>query len=118
MTVAAIATSHAREQIGVKLRRVGHTHGVPVGGIGHWCPGCGIMHVFAVTEWDGNTREPTFSVEKNLAWGNARDPKWRWGGGRCRYTIRTGVIAFASDCTHKLAGQNAPLPELPGHLRD
>lgn len=110
-------------QIGKYVRRVGQAHGRAAEGIGHWCPGCGVMHVFADDaadlrgkqwEWHG-VDAPTFSVERDITWRG-------FGGtvaaGRCHYAIRDGMISFFPDCTHALAGRHVPLPELPGHLRD
>ena len=109
-------------QIGTKLLRLGAREAYP-GGIGHWCPGCGIMHAFRTdltgdkrAIWDGNAAAPSFEPENNIVWGDRRDPKWPFGGGRCRYALIDGTIVFDSECTHELAGQRVSLPDLPGHL--
>lgn len=105
--------------IGTKLRRVGHDFGRPPGSIGHWCPACGVMHAFPESEWNGNSLAPSFTTLANIAWGGEVKPQFKaFGGGRCHYALRAGVLAFFADCTHELAGQSVPLPELPGHLRD
>lgn len=112
-------------QIGTKLLRLGAREAYPDGWIGHWCPACGIIHAFptglpnragVVAKWDGNKTAPSFSPANDVAWGNARNPKWPYGGGRCSYQIADGIITFASESTHALAGQMIPLPDLPGHL--
>jgi hypothetical protein len=36
----------------------------------------------------------------------------------CHTFITDGMVQFLGDCTHGLAGQTLPLPELPEHLRD
>ncbi len=40
--------------------------------------------------------------------------KHEWGNGKvCHYTLTAGMLTFAPDSTHALAGQTVPLPELP-----
>ena len=108
--------------IGKKLIRLGNREGFPEGVmIGHYCPACGVTHAFSMAApngatWDGDKEAPSFSPGNDIAWGNVLNPKWPFGGGRCRYELRVGVIEFAADCTHSLAGQKVPLPDLPGHL--
>jgi hypothetical protein len=115
-------------QLGPKLRRVGADFGYPAGGLGHWCPGCGIMHVIVVDEpivdgngheWDGDTTAPTILPDVDIKWGDQVNPRFNgYGGGRCHYILVAGVIEFMVDCTHAMKGKRVPLPDLPGHLRD
>jgi hypothetical protein len=105
-------------QIGKKLLRLGPTEGYPDGGVGHWCPGCGIMHAFSteapnrngtVALWDGDKAAPSFEPGNSFA--------WRWPKpGLCAYAVVGGKITFAPGSTHLLAGRTVPLPDLPGHL--
>lgn len=89
-----------------------------------WCPGCAES-----ADWGGLHRMP---VEA----GPAHDggPVWEWNGDlerpttdpsilvtgdragvktRCHSYLRDGVWEFLDDCTHPLAGQRVPLPDLP-----
>lgn len=50
--------------------------------------------------WNGDAERPTFT------------PALRHGV-RCHYTLKDGVLQFAPDCDHALAGQSVPLPDLP-----
>lgn len=93
------------------------------GGFGHWCPGCGEMHVIHVdrpnssgARWtfDGNVTAPTFAPSINIS---AHDPEGEIPDERCHYFLRAGQLVFLGDCTHALAGQTVPLPELPDHLK-
>lgn len=102
-------------QLGTKLRNVDHREGYPAGGIGHWCPGCGVMHVFAVAEWDGRTKAPSFSCQREFA---ARGFTTIAPATRCLYALHKGVIEYDAACTHRFAGRTVALPDLPGHLLD
>jgi hypothetical protein len=112
--------------LGRKLRRVGVQEGYLIGSIAHWCPGCGISHAFAIDKampagerwtWDGDIKTPTFTPERNIAWGGEIDPKFKlYGAGRCHYSLTAGVLVFFDDCSHELRGHMVPLPDLPGHL--
>lgn len=104
-------------QILPKLLRVGHQHGYPAGGIGHWCPGCRIMHVFPLDVANvGTLRAPTYPDKLILTRGM---PFTRLvPASRCHYRITAGMIEFHADSTHQLAGRTVPLPDLPGHLRE
>lgn len=84
------------------LRRV--THGV----YAYWCPGCECGHQLDVSAtnddgkrvgWDGDHNTPT--VEPDLTFPG------------CRHQIRAGVIAYAADCTHKLAGKTVAMTGFP-----
>lgn len=96
------------------------------------CPGCGDWHVIDSTRWkvtdpDGNPSVvPSLLVtcghfvtghkpEEDGCWCkyNRENPD-RPGPEcyRCHSYITNGQIQFLSDCTHKLAGQTVPLPDL------
>lgn len=108
-----VATRPASSLLGKKLKRVGHAEAYPFGGIGHWCPGCRVMHVFPTSDWDGSREQPTVSSERRF---EARGFGALVPATLCRYQLMAGVLRFMSDCTHALAGKSVPLPDLPGHL--
>lgn len=90
-----------------------------------WCPGCvkidstgheqGGLHMLPVNttehspqwNWDGNIEEPTLSPSILTHHDDAR------GKFVCHSFIKAGMIEFLGDCTHALAGQTVPLPDLP-----
>lgn len=93
------------------------------GGYGHWCPGCKELHVIHTerpnhcgAQWafDGNVAAPTFGPSINIS---AHDPEGELPDERCHYFLKGGVLQFLGDCTHALAGQSVPLPQLPEHLQ-
>jgi len=102
-------------------------HYYPLGGFGHWCPGCGHQHEINVdrpnssnAKWsfDGNVQQPTFTPSVNIRWGRFADPTYvpeegHDHSGICHYTITQGKIQFHGDCTHALKGQLVDLPDLP-----
>jgi hypothetical protein len=85
-------------------------------GYAHYCPGCELLHAFAVdkpfdngSRWsfDGNLEKPTFSPSMNI------------GNNWCHYTLTAGMLKFVEGCRgHKLSNQTVPLPELPPEDRD
>lgn len=79
------------------------------------CPGCAEMggsglHLLPVTpnegraswQWDGNLEAPTVSPSILT----------RYSEGVCHSFLRAGVFEFLGDCTHSLAGQKVPMPDL------
>ncbi|WP_299815045.1 DUF6527 family protein [Tardiphaga sp.] len=110
------------------LRRTGTVEGYTAGGYSHWCPAYEGMHAFAVyapqrngAQWlfDGNVDSPTFSPSKNIRVGPYPDDDEGKKGRTdvCHYFLRAGQIQFLGDCTHAMAGQTVPLPELPARYR-
>lgn len=103
-----------------------------------WCPGCethldedgaphGGAHMLPISgdtadrpvwAFDGDEDAPTLSPSILTR----RDYVTRIVDGEvtelrpfvCHSFIRGGRIEFLSDCTHPLAGQTVPLPEMPG----
>lgn len=77
-----------------------------------WCHGCESLHRFNVNapnaftgarwSWNGDAEKPTFSPSLVVE-----------SGVRCHSFLRDGVWEFLSDCTHSIAGQRVPLPDLP-----
>ena len=55
-------------------------------------------------QWDGDLAAPTVSPSILVTTGEAR----------CHSFVRAGTWQFLSDCTHTLAGQTVPVPNLPG----
>jgi hypothetical protein len=93
-------------------------------GPAHWCPGCQEMHVFytrrsagtgANWRWDGRVDKPTFMPSMIVSHGAVVDDDGTVAlpEERCHYFLANGMIQFLGDCTHNLAGQTVPLPELP-----
>lgn len=86
--------------------------------IGNWvwwrCPGCGQDHGVPVDGpkawgWNGDTSRPTLQPSvKNTKPGTDYV---------CHCYVRDGQIQFLNDCTHELAGQTVPVPELPEWMR-
>lgn len=105
-------------------------------GVHYWCQGCNDIHGVVVAGpgawgYNANPEKPTFTPSV-LTRGHrlVRDEHGHWTGeyrldanGKpieevCHTFITNGMVQFLGDCTHALAGQTLPLPELPGHLRD
>lgn len=117
-------------QLGAKLRRAGSADGYTAGGLVHYCPACNHMHQFAIDAynssgakwtWDGNVEAPTFNPSMHIK-VNTPDMGERYqpnaGSSCCHYFLRGGIIEFLPDCTHSLAGQKVPLPDLPLQYTD
>jgi len=80
------------------------------------CPGCDMPHIVYVNhnnpsvnwQWNSDLVKPTFSPSLLV--------KYTWGEEQtkhvCHSFIRDGVWEYLNDCTHKLAGQKVPLPEI------
>jgi hypothetical protein len=96
-------------------------------GVAFWCPGCVERHVISVTgphawSWDQNVDAPTFVPSIHVS-GIQRLTEAEYAKVMagvtvekrplvCHSFIRGGRIEFLSDCTHGLAGQTIPLPDL------
>lgn len=102
-----------------------------------WCPGCKEVHAVNVGpngwSFNGDLDKPTFGPSVLVRSGHHMPGhsgdcwctfKQRTGRessfkcGVCHSFVRDGQIQFLRDCTHALAGQTVPLPELPPELRD
>lgn len=124
-------------QISAKLRSIATNRG---SGVCFWCPGCKEMHAVTTEvgashwSWDGNADAPTFSPSILVTSGH-HSPGWEgpdcwctynakherkspFSCKRCHSFVRAGQIQFLGDCTHALAGQTVPLPNLPGNSQD
>lgn len=112
-------------------------------GYSYWCQGCEETHTVrtdgagrANWSFDGNLAAPTFSPSVLVTSGHymAEHPPgercWcdynREHPGdedgfhcfRCHTFVVGGMVQFLADCSHALAGQTLPLPDLPAHLID
>lgn len=99
-------------------------HGLTYEALMFVCPGCvagGVeigregysgLHMLPVNspekqpswDWDGNLEAPTLSPSILTHLGN---------DVTCHSFLRGGVFEFLSDCSHALAGQHVPIPDLP-----
>lgn len=105
--------------------------------LGYWCQGCEELHqVNSGWAFDGNVTAATFSPSVLVRSGHfasswsTGDPCWctynaehpnrpsTFKCRRCHTLIRGGMVEFLGDCSHALAGQTLPLPDLPAHLVD
>jgi hypothetical protein len=81
-----------------------------------WCPGCESVHeVTRSWAWsfdaDGVvTISPSVLVTQTFHESSGLPQR------RCHSFVRAGRWEFLGDCTHELAGQTVPLPELPEWL--
>ena len=99
------------------------------------CPGCQQTHVVPIGEGDGprwgyngNDDAPTFTPSILVqsghhapghkggdCWCNFEARTGRKSGfacGVCHSFVNDGQIQFLGDCTHALAGQTVPLPDI------
>jgi hypothetical protein len=87
-------------------------------GYTYWCQGCEMMHG-VITEgpgawgFNGNVDAPTFTPSVLTTWNEGEQRVEE----RCHTFVTDGRVQFLSDCTHALAGQTLPLPDLPEHLQ-
>lgn len=111
------------------------------GGFIYWCQGCEETHSVrtdGLGAWgfDGNLAAPTFSPSVLVTSGhyvsthkpgdrcwctyNAEHPNRpaSFQCHRCHTFVVAGMVQFLADCSHALAGQTLPLPDLPAHLID
>lgn len=106
------------------------------GRLEYWCQGCEELHaVNSSWQFDGNLEAPTFSPSVLTTSGHYV-PGWKGPNCWCTYNaerpddpapfrcerchtfITGGMVQFLGDCTHALAGQTLPLPDLPPELQD
>ena len=122
-------------QISSKLRKWEHEDQE---GLTYWCQGCKSHHQISTKGpttwgWNGDAERPTFTPSVLVTSGhfvagqpqppdcyvcneNAANPAEDHDGykcQRCHTFITDGMVQFLSDCTHELAGQTLPLPDLP-----
>ena len=90
------------------------------------CPGCRESHLVGPSwSFNGDVECPTFQPSILVAGKQVeRDDAGKWTGGwvrgedgepldmRCHSYVTDGQIQFLGDCTHALAGQTVPLPDM------
>ena len=86
------------------------------------CPGCGENHGIRIAgegvshpcwEWNGRFDSPTLSpsvLSSGFKFASTTDDTQV--PYTCHSFVRDGMIQFLSDCTHALAGQTIPLPDI------
>lgn len=110
-------------------------------GLHYWCQGCDDLHSVVTErseragpgpcwEYNGNPDAPTFTPSVLVRSGHyapGQEGKRCWcdynrehpedaDGFQCMVChtfITDGMVQFLGDCTHALAGQTLPLPDLP-----
>ena len=117
-----------------------HLRGVAGGGLTYWCQGCQEAHTVWTGDgpgprwtWNGDVDKPVFGPsvlvqgvkrltdEQHAAYMRG-EPLPEAVPLRCHTFVgcngaKPGEVIFLSDCTHDLAGQVLPLPELPDFMR-
>jgi hypothetical protein len=80
--------------------------------------------------FNGNVEKPTFTPSFKHSGIKTVQVDGKWTGewhrdaqGKpldfvCHYILTDGVLHFCGDCSHAMAGQQVPLPELPSWLSD
>jgi hypothetical protein len=78
----------------------------------HWCPGCQRMHGLPKQGWkfNGDAKSPSFTPSFLHRYTRDDGPDVR-----CHYVVTEGALHYEPDCTHKLAGQVVPMPDVPHH---
>lgn len=82
-------------------------------GLGYYCPGCKLTHIFRVSRglawngepvwtWNGDIDRPTFSPSMGCNMGTEI---------QCHSFVRDGKIEYLSDSRHELAGQTIEMLE-------
>lgn len=112
-------------QVSSKLRRSS-------GGYAWFCRACNQGHPLP-SGWtfNGDLEKPTFSPSfRHAGKKTTRNERGEWTGDWvrdadgnpvdevCHYILTDGIVNYCSDCTHDMAGQSVPLPDLPDWLRD
>lgn len=111
------------------------------GGLAFYCPGCKDTHTIRIGDgagprwaFNGNTDRPTFTPSVLVRSGHhvpGHDSESCWckynaehpddpapfACGICHSFVIDGQIQFLGDCTHELAGQTVPLPDLPESVK-
>ena len=96
-------------------------HGIQYDALMFVCPGCESMkgsgsglHMLPVNSkvknpqwtWDGNLIKPTLSPSILTRYPMVDHEEI------CHSFLRGGIFQFLSDCTHKFAGKEVPMPDL------
>ena len=80
----------------------------------YMCPACVCIHRIPVSpgkgawwQWNGDVNLPTFRPSIRVVVEGYKDAYV------CHAYVTGGAVRFLSDCTHAMAGQTVPLPEMP-----
>ncbi len=87
-----------------------------------WCPACNDVHQISVDgegrwTWDGNAEAPSISPSILVTYNGPDAGQGDAPPARCHSFVRRGRFEYCPDSTHALAGQSAPLGDLPDWLR-
>lgn len=124
-------------QVSPKFRRWEHEGRA---GLHYWCQGCEEIHGVVIEgpgSWgfNGDLAAPTFTPSVLVRSGHyspGQEGKPCWCDYKkahpdetdvfnctsCHTFITGGMVQFLSDCSHALAGQTLPLPDLPADHQD
>lgn len=109
-------TGFRYSRVGPKILRREGWFSVPTHA--HWCPACQSMHDYFVEQphsngarwtFNGDGDRPSFTPSMNIGVGPFPDGRVE----RCHYFVTDGEIRYCTDSTHRLAGQNIALPDVP-----
>lgn len=115
-------------QVSACLRRVATKDGSI--GYGHYCPGCGQIHIVYVKSDGARQGRPIWGFNDNLEKPSFTpsvryfEPEHLDDGVKvpehtiCHYHITDGEIRYCGDCQHELSGKTVPLPALPARYSD
>lgn len=98
----------------------------------YWCQGCGDYHTIKTKgdgawNWNGDIHNPVITPSVKVTWAaipDAPDEFKEWRTERICHTYigcngaLPGQVIFLGDCTHALAGQIHPFPDIPIRLTD
>ena len=108
----------------MKLIAQSQKHGYGQKVLAHYCPACETMHGFAyitpqkngaIWTFDGDFEQPTFTPSMHIKAGPWPEDCREKGNEYdvCHYFLTNGVINYLTDCTHKYAGQQILLTDVP-----
>lgn len=98
-------------QVSSKLRKLTF-------GYAFYCPGCQDIHQVWV-DYSGQPQRPNWGFNDDV-----EAPTFTLSllvtrpGSVCHSFITDGNIQFLGDCTHALAGQTVPMPDMPASYTD
>ena len=101
-------------------------------GLHYWCQGCDSAHMIKTKGngawgWNGDVENPVFTPSVLVTYPanpDAEEQFKEWRTERRCHTFvgcngaQPGEVIFLGDCTHALAGQVLPLPDLPAYMQD
>lgn len=80
-----------------------------------WCEGCKNSHAIPVDgsrgwQWNGDTERPTITPSIKTTYSGWDEDKKV--DNVCHMYVTDGNAVYLNDCTHELAGQTIPLPNI------